>query len=259
MKGINRKLVAMCLLFVFGFNAMATEEEKVEFEFTADYNGKYIWRGQNLNDDPVFQPGLSATFKGLTVGIWGSMDTTDIYDSSSEFTEVDYYLDYSADVPGIEGVGFSLGVIYYDFPNTTYNPTTEIYWGLSVDTFLSPSITFYQDVYHADGLYVSGSIGHSIDLGEDAPFGIDLGASLGWGDGTFNKYYWADSVTEVPISDNAFSDLGLSAAFPFEVGGWSVTPSVNYTILLDKDIADSDWYSTDSSEFYVGIGLSKAF
>ena len=36
-------------------------QDDVEFEFTSDFYGKYIWRGQNLDDDPVFQPGLSAS------------------------------------------------------------------------------------------------------------------------------------------------------------------------------------------------------
>jgi len=244
-----RKLgVLMCLL-ILGTSAYALDG--VDFEITADYNGKYIWRGQNLDDDPAFQPGISATFKGFTAGIWGSMETTDIFGNSGEFTEVDYYVDYSADVPGVEGLGFSVGAIYYDFPNTTLLSTTEVYWGLSLDTFLSPSVTFYYDIDEAEGLYISAGIGHTIELGEDAP-AIDLSASYGWGNSDYNSYYWG-------LTDSLSNDILLSAALPFEVGGWSVTPSVNYSILVDSDIKDSDVYSTDNSEFYVGIGLSKGF
>ena len=129
----------------------------------------------------------------------------------------------------------------------------------SYDTFLSPSITFYHDIDEAEGLYISAGIEHSIDLGEDAPFGIDLGASIGWGDDNYNEYYWIDSITGLPIDSSGFNDLLLSASFPFEIGGVSITPSVNYSVLLDSDIKDSDCYSTSSDEFFVGIGLSMAF
>jgi len=254
MKSVKRMLVAMSLLLVLGINTMNAEEaeDKVEFGITADYYGKYIWRGQNLNDDPAFQPGFSAAYKGFTAGIWGSLETTDIFDNKGEFTEVDYYADYSADVPGVEGLGFSIGFIYYDFPNTDLLATTELYWGFSYDTFLSPSIKFYHDIDEAEGLYVSAGIGHSIDLGEDAPIGIDLGASIGWGDTNYNEYYWG-------TDSSGFNDLLLSAAFPFEIGGLSITPSVKYSILIDSDIKDADTYSSDDSEFFVGIGLSMAF
>ena len=68
MKSMKRMLVAMSLLLVLGINTMnaAEEGDKVEFGISADYNGKYIWRGQNLNDDPAFQPGFSAAYKGFT-------------------------------------------------------------------------------------------------------------------------------------------------------------------------------------------------
>ena len=245
-----KKLGVVIILLILGTSTYALDG--IDFEFTADYNGKYIWRGQNLDDDPAFQPGISASFNGFTAGVWGSMETTDIFGNKGEFTEVDYYVDYSADVPGIEGLGFSVGAIYYDFPNTTLLSTTEVYWGLSLDTFLSPSVTFYHDVDEAEGLYISAGIGHSIDLGEDSPVSIDLGASYGWGDSSYNNYYWG-------LDKSLSNDILLSAAFPFEVGGWSVTPSVNYSILVDSDIKDSDVYSPDNSEFYVGIGLSKGF
>ena len=43
---------------------------------TLDFNSKYIWRGQNLVDDWVMQPGASTTFGGLTLGVWGNVDMT---------------------------------------------------------------------------------------------------------------------------------------------------------------------------------------
>ena len=38
-------------------------KDKIAFDLTLDYFGKYIWRGQNLSDNSVFQPGLSIGYR----------------------------------------------------------------------------------------------------------------------------------------------------------------------------------------------------
>ncbi|GAG32135.1 unnamed protein product, partial [marine sediment metagenome] len=114
-------------------------ESKVDFEITADFFSKYIWRGQNIADDPVFQSGFSASYRGLTAAIWGNLELTSINGNSGDFSELDYCLDYSGKVPGIKGVGYSIGAGYYTFPGTAIKDTTEVYAGLSFDLPLSPS------------------------------------------------------------------------------------------------------------------------
>ncbi|MBN2590768.1 MAG: MipA/OmpV family protein [Sedimentisphaerales bacterium] len=249
---ISKLSVEMCFL-VLSTSAYALDG--VDVEITADYNGKYVWRGQNLDDDPVFQPGMSATYGGLTFGIWGSMETTSFTGNSGEFTEVDEYVDYSASVPGIDILGFSVGLIYYDFPGTTIPRTAEAYWGLSLDVPLNPSITFNHDIDEADGLYISAGIGQSFELfeiGEDSSVSVDLGASFGWGDNSYNDYYWG-------VNKSKANDLALSASFPIDLNGWCITPSINYVSLVNSDIKNTNMYNTDNSEFFVGIGLSKGF
>jgi hypothetical protein len=218
-------------------------------DVTLDFNSKYIWRGQNLVDDMVFQPGASTMFGDLTLGVWGNMDMTNENDEGGNFTEIDYYADYSADLT--EGIGYSLGYIYYAFPQGS-NDTYEFYGGLNFDVFLSPSVTWYYDADEVEGSYVAFGIGHSIELPEDAPFGIDLGLNVGWADSSYNEYYWG-------VDDDGFNDLTVSVGFPMEIGGWSLTPSVNYAYLLDSDIQDSDAYDSSNDQFYAGISLGTSF
>jgi hypothetical protein len=226
------------------------------FELTTDFYGKYIWRGQNLSDDPVFQPGLSAAAGPLTASIWGNMDMTNINGNAGDFSEVDYSLDYSGSLPDAESIGYSIGVIYYDFPGTSVPDTTEIYGGLSLDVPLSPSVTLYRDVDEAEGTYVSLGIGHSIEkiaeLAPDMPLGMDLGASLGWGSSSYNKYYWGPDNSEL-------NDLVLSASFPVALGDLTVSPSLNYVKLVDSDIRSADAYASSSDYFFAGISLSLSF
>ena len=233
--------------------------EDVGFDVSADFNSKYIWRGQVINDDPAFQPGISMTIDKLTLGIWGSLDLTDYTGNNEEFIEYDYYVDYTTTVA--EGIDLSVGVINHYFPSG--EDTTEVYWGLAFDLPLSPSVTVYHDVDEVKGTYVSAGIGYSIEkiaeLCPETPIAMEIGASLGWGSKSYNKGYWGSTVNE-----SALNDLTVSVAFPFEVGGWTISPSVNYVTLMDDDVRKSDAFRTsrhtqDSDYFFTGISLSTSF
>lgn len=252
---LQKSLILVLCIFMCAAEAVSAEND-IEFGVTSDFFSKYIWRGQNLDDDFVFQPSISASYKGLTASVWGNLELTNINGNSGDFSELDYSLDYSAAMPGIDGVGYSVGAIYYDFPGTVVKDTTEVYWGLNFELPLNPSVTVYHDVDEAEGSYVSLAVGHSIEnileITPDIPVGLDLGASLGWGSGSYNKYYWGTEQSKL-------QDLALSVAFPMELAGWTVAPNLNYVMLVSDDIRDTDIYGTDSDFFFVGISLSKSF
>jgi uncharacterized protein (TIGR02001 family) len=247
------KQVLWVAAVVLGIAGATWAEGDVSVEVTADFFSKYVWRGQNVTDDWSFQPGVSATYGGLTGGIWGSLDMTSENDQSGEFIEYDWYLDYSGQIT--ETVGYSVGTIYYYFPGG--EDTTEVYAGVSVDTIASPSLTVYYDVDEVEGTYVSLGFGHSIEGLEDLPFGIDLGASLGWGNGSYNDAYWGTAA--MPKIGSELNDLVLSVGLPFEVGPVSVTPSVTYVALLGSDVQDSDAFDTDDDVVVAGVGLAYGF
>jgi hypothetical protein len=254
----TKTLAAGLLLMLLALGAVAEDgmaEDDLSFEVTSDFFGKYIWRGQNLSDDPVYQLGGSATLGNFTFGIWGNMDLSNINGNSGDFSEVDYYLDYSDDFPGLEGVSYSVGVIYYDFPGTTVPDTTEAYWGLGFDLPFSPSITVYHDLDECEGTYVNLGLGHSIDeiakIG-DTPVGMEIGVGLGWASGSYNKYYWGTEQSKM-------QDLSIGVSFPVEALGWTFTPSLNYVTLLSDDIRATDTYTTESDYFFAGISMAKSF
>ncbi|MBN2128127.1 MAG: hypothetical protein JW741_01470 [Sedimentisphaerales bacterium] len=238
-----------CMAIVLFGAATAPAEDEVSVSVTSDLFSKYVWRGQNVTDDWVWQPGVSISYKGLTGGFWGNLDLTDENDESGQFIEYDYYVDYSGQIN--ETVGFSVGGIYYYFPGG--DATTELYWGFSFDVPASPAITVYHDIDEIDGTYAAFSVGHSFENPGDLPFGVDLGASLGWGDSSYNDGYWSTDTIEV---DSELNDLTLTVGFPFEVGGLSVTPSLAYVALLGSDVRD---VADDDSIFYAGVGLAYEF
>ena len=258
MKKLRCLVIGLTVLFLG--SSMVFAEKEIEFGITADYFGKYIWRGQNLSDDPVLQPGASVSWNGFTAAWWSNLDTSKINGKSGEFTEHDWSLDYSDDVPFVNGVSYSVGVINYYFPTVDdAGETTEIYWGLGFDLPLNPSITVYHDVDEIKGTYASFAIGHSIEkiaeLTPEIPIGMEIGASLGWGSASYNKAYWGSA-----IDSDKLNDLALSLSFPFEVASWTIAPSLNYVTLVNGSIRDADTYGGTSSDyFFAGISLSKSF
>lgn len=251
-------LVMLAVLFAIASgNVLAEEaENKIGVGVTTDYYSKYIWRGQQLNDDPVLQQAVDVTYGKLTATLWGSFDLTN-YNGHSGLYEVDYVLDYSDDVPGVEGLGYSVGLAYYTFPSSFIKDTTELYAGLNLDCPLNPSIKINRDVDEAGGSYVALAVSHSIEkiaeLSEDMPVGLELGAGVGWGSASYNKYYWGSD-------HHKFNDATLSLAFPIQVkdSGWTLTPSLNYATILGS-LRDTDAYGSDSDFFFVGLSLHKAF
>lgn len=255
MKKINCTLVVFCLATSMSNRTLKAEDE-VSIGATADIFSKYVWRGQNLVDDWVLQPGASIGYKNLTASVWGNLDLTDENGYKGELSEIDFALGYSGQVPGVDILCYSLGVINYDFPvSGGCNDTWEVYWGFGLDVLASPSVTVYHDVDEAKGTYISFGVGHSfenvVELGSDTGLGVDLSAGIGWGSNSYNKFYWGPDKS-------AMNDLMLSAAFPFEVAGLVITPSVNYVTLMSDDIRSPNAYGKNDI-WFAGVGFSKEF
>jgi len=248
--------MAMVVAMLAAAPAALAEDATLGFSMGADYLSKYIWRGQNLSDDPVFQPSVGVTYGPLSLSLWGNMDTTNINGNSGDFSELDTTLSLAGDVPGLEGVGYSLGAIYYDFPGTAYPDTTEAYAGVSLALPLNPSLTVYRDIDEAKGTYYALGVSHSIEnvaeIAADMPVGMSLGASVGYGNSAYNKYYWG-------VDGNKAQDFTVTLGLPTTVGSWTITPKMGYSTLLSSDLRDSDAYGTSSDNFYIGIGASISF
>lgn len=116
---MRKSKAAICVaVVVLGLSTVSLAAGDVTVGVGADFMSKYVWRGQNLVDNWVLQPSVSLGYKGLTGSIWGNSDMTGETVDNWEFTELDYTLDYSGTVPGVDVLGYSIGAIYYDFPNS---------------------------------------------------------------------------------------------------------------------------------------------
>ena len=116
---INNKLgvitVALLLSGLVPSTMMA--QDKVEASVGADLVSGYIWRGQNLGGVSV-QPSLGISYKGLSLGAWGSVGI-----ESKDAKEFDLTLGYSIG-------GFNVSITDYWFDNgRIYRSTLRIYRG----------------------------------------------------------------------------------------------------------------------------------
>jgi hypothetical protein len=254
-KLVGGYLFALLMTFLMGV-AAAQEENPFSASVTASYYSKYIWRGQNVNDTSVFQPNASGSYYGFTGSIWANIDLTNdsqsVPNNAGDFSEIDYSLDYSHSL-GVSKLGFSLGVIQYLFPNTTFQDTTEIYGGLSVDIPLSPKITWYRDVNAIDGSYIQVTAGHSFEKiakwTDDYYVGLSVNGSLAWAGSGYNSGYFG-------IDKTKFNDLTIAIGVPFNLKSVSITPSVNFSSMLDEDIGNATY---ERNNVWFGVGFFKSF
>jgi hypothetical protein len=257
-------MFGMAVLTWAGDEDSVKKDDGLQVSGTADFFSTYIWRGQNLVDDWVFQPGLNVSYQGLTGSIWNSMNMEDrdvdgVPVKAGNLTETDLSLDYSNKVPGVDVLGFSVGAIYYSYLNFHAHPTAEAYGGLNVNVPSNPTIRWYYDFDQADGSYVQFSVGHTIEKlhewRKDCYCGLQAGASIGMGTSHYNAFYFSNDQG-IRVDQTALNDFTLTAGFPICFGKVTIRPSLGYSMMLNKDIRAA---TAKSDNFWGGVGLVYNF
>ena len=98
---VTMKITAVMLLLAAANAAYGEDDKKLTVDVGADVVSSYVWRGQ-YQTGVSFQPSLSASWSGLTLGVWGSTD----FSIAKEF---DFTLSY-------EIGGLSVGITDYWIP-----------------------------------------------------------------------------------------------------------------------------------------------
>jgi hypothetical protein len=208
---------------------------------------KYIWRGFKLDNDPVAQSGVYLDAYGFNASIWGSLDMAGRDESQSD--EVDYSVSYTYGLAEHFKIpaSFTGGYIYYNFPAAKSN-SQEFFLGVSLDTILSPSFTWFHDFENeakggGKGDYLLLEISHSMPI-SDMPVSFDLSAHAGYN----NKLF----------IDGKGGDIGLGAGLTFTLTqNCTLSPAVKYSIPLG-DLSKAD-DGNQKKEFYGGAVLAIGF
>jgi len=241
----------------------------------------YVWRGVDLTNKPVAEPDLYVTFPAgkasVTLGGWFNIDLGKYDNQNKDISESGGLSAFNlAEFDPWAEVGFpvgkatvTLGATAYIYPNkvdnkpptfvptpgllTTDANTVEIYGKLAVDAPLSPKVSVYYDVDHVKGLYVEGSVSHSIPASEKVS--VTLGALAGFNAGQGIN----DTKTDEGANffDSGFTHLDLSAGVPITAGVVSITPALHVVITGDEFTKITSPTNTDKSvKAWGGVTIS---
>jgi hypothetical protein len=206
---------------------------------------QYVFRGYELGEDSlVFQPSLTASYRGFSANFWGNIDSkehatqnfTPDRPGQRSFNETDLTLSYTKAFGKVSLTG---GWIYYD---TKYaDETQEVFGTVSYDMIGKPTLSIYRDIDQYPGTYFNFSLAHSIKIVGDTT--LDLGASAGymWGDGNYWKTYSPSTGARTGAKYEAFHDGKVQAGLTIPVTSKvSVVPLLQYWFPL-SDKAKRHW------------------
>lgn len=271
MTRFGRRWLMMAGFWAAGVGAVcgAAEEEALSAEIDLPIRSAYVWRGQVLNDEAVFQPELALEKYGVGVGVWLNQNLTDATDRAGEWDEVDLTLYYTRDLGPIN---LTAGITEYLFPNQSkpllVDPeaglvsgggalpsTREIFLALtpaeSLEWGVQPTLTVNADLGEVEGGYAALALAHGRELG-----GVEVEgtASLGVADADYNAFYFG-------VDETAMNDLtvGLTVAQGLNAV-WTLSGGVEYTVLCDGAIRDAadELYGHRDAWIFSG-GLSGSF
>jgi hypothetical protein len=263
-----KKLVVVAMaMFTVVSTCVAQEAAVVEAEgspvsFAAglDLYSHYLWRGIEVNDEPVGQPAGTATYGlgdygSISAGVWANYAFTNSRKGDGRtdgFNEVDYTLSYAIDV-----ADFSLeaGHIWYTFPRRDGQDgpsTREVYGAVAYNNdIVTPSLALYYDYAAIEGLYGTAGLTKEFELDEQTTatvFGL-----VGAGDDNYNKGYGL-------TTDNALIDGSIGANVTYAINDIvSVGATVVWSTVIDSGIRDNVDPVQDKEWLWGGINLAASF
>ena len=101
----NRSILLLSIMICMALSLSA----QGEWDFSSDFNSRYVWRGMDFGASPSIQPGITYSHSGFAIGAWGAYST-----NGSQGQEADLFLSYT----GLNDM-ISVGVTDYFFPNDT--------------------------------------------------------------------------------------------------------------------------------------------
>lgn len=225
----------------------------------------HVWRGQVRNNDFVFQPQLTIAQYGVSLNVWANYDLGSNYlGIKGDTSEMDFSLAYTLPLDYSE-VSFDLGLINYQYPangdggsrvGINTRSTTELFARatvLSWKDYVIPSVTFFGDIAQADGVYMLFDVVAPYQVSDY--LWIEAGMSAGWGNTSYNDYYFGDK------QDKGWNDYNFYGNASYEVME-NLTASLNltYTLLEGGAIRDAGKQIYEAGEkFYGGVNVAYDF
>lgn len=201
-----KHIFSTCLLAsMAAYTSLASAENlEIPGEFSANValTTDYIFRGiSQADEDPALQGGIDYALdlgagSSFYLGFWGSNVEQPDEDGSLSNLELDIYGGLSGEV---NGIGWDIGVLYFEYPDSTVLDYIEYYGALSysmsgmpLEPSLSAKVSYSPDFFaeSGDGLYVEGAL--DLTLG----YGFALGLHIGHQDIEENDVFGTPDYTD---------------------------------------------------------------
>jgi hypothetical protein len=257
-------LVLIAVLLAFVHQAVAGDE-RPEADLSVSILSQYIWRGQELSrDSVVFQPSLTFAYKGVSANVWMNFDSDPFDNSMDNLNETDLTLSYSHSFGLVDA---EVGYIYYALSGI--DDSQEFYLSGTLNTFLSPSLTVYQEFAHYNSTYIVFGVSHSLALSR----GISLDVGL---QGSYLASQDEGAYPDPDDSDDKYSNfhdgmLSVAVPIPFtafcdasEAQFFTVTPEIYWVFPMSgdasRDMSGRSMNGSGKNNFvYGGLTLSMSF
>jgi len=215
------------LLMTFIPNVNAQEEEESPWNAGLDIYSSYIWRGSKFGSGPAFQPGVSFTTGGFTIGAWGSVSA-----STDEGFEMDLYSSYAIG-------GLTIGLTDYYFGGDWMEYKTMHY--------LEPSLSYGIGGFSIAGYYMFLA---GTDATEDEP-ATDFGSS---GDMYFEAGYSFKHVDlKLGAGDGQYTDNGDFKVCVISVG---TSKEIKITENFSLPLSGAVILNPSTGGFFITAGIS---
>ncbi len=263
MKRIIASLIGLIIILSYFNNLYAFDisDQPVEVSVSETFVSRYIWRGQDLygDNDAAHQLSIDVFFPKLfkdtdiSFNIWGSFPMNSGHEDSEE---LDYTIAFSRDVFD-ERFNISAGFTYFDFPNTSGTADVSEPWGsMTLNKIPGLPIDISATVFAGydfaaksggpdEGWYYSWGFDTEIGLPVLSIFQDEQTLVLGvvsWGN---------DGVADLESSSLYATELSVSTSYA--LAGFTITPSLNYSIGHEEVI------NSGNDELWGGIELAYSF
>jgi len=262
MKKLHVLVMAFCMVVVDAAE-MRAADLSVDSEAELKAVSAFVWRGRTINDEPCFQPSITAKTGNFTASLWASWNLTTLSNAwQNGRLDATFYYDYSYK-HNILRPGFA-AYIYHDDPAGKAKDTYEWFLGYTYDTLLLPTLIVYYDFSKMDGIFASAAVSHSFTVIPDK-MAVDLKLQLDCADRYYNNslfsYPAADGTADIVPDKGSFVDLSAKVSVPIKVGkNCTLTPEIRFVTLVDQTIRDIvDQAGEDVDILVYGLAFSATF
>ena len=241
-KTLNVLVLALCSLCL-SVSAHSQEEQESAWsvDTSVDVFSDYMFRGLLLYEGASVQPSVSISydtgFGSLTVSEWMHF-SAETGRTENRFTELDSTLEYSHSVGPFT---LAIGHVFYSFSDygdgSDIADTSEIYTTVAVNTFLSPTFSFYHDYREFHAQYYELALSHEFNVAGSTTEDITLTPSIALGFGSNTENLYADN--------GGFDHITTGAALSMPLGTLSISPGLYYTFGIDDLVDSRFWFGTN--------------